>query len=177
MRVEAGVRKRFCQAVRQYIVFTAVKRIGSSVREGLRFRTDRSVAENYTYPELTPITQAIASRSEVKVGPLVYRILSTKLDRSIPGKFSLWFTIRLTARDWPELLRNDSFRLLVDGVPRAPEGDPFLNEYVPSNSAVEGTIRFVVPSTVADVKLQIIGGGVKSDEWPLIPINLKAAKP
>ena len=91
---------------------------------------------------------------------------------------SLWFEIRLTNRGGLDAhFGHDYFRLLVEGVPRAPERDPWLNETVDSNSAAEGTIRFVVPNTVTDVKLQIIKQGIKSDEWPLIPINLKAAKP
>jgi hypothetical protein len=55
IRAEAGVRKRFCQAVRQQTVFTRMKLNRSSVREGLCFWTDFPVAGNYTYPEHTPI--------------------------------------------------------------------------------------------------------------------------
>jgi hypothetical protein len=52
-RAKAGVRKRFYQSVIQQAVFTHMKRNRSSVREGLLFWTDLSVAGNYTYPEHT----------------------------------------------------------------------------------------------------------------------------
>jgi hypothetical protein len=52
--VEAGVRKRFCQAVRQQAVFAGIKRDIASIRKGLHFWTDLPVAGNYTYPEHTP---------------------------------------------------------------------------------------------------------------------------
>jgi len=65
-----------------------------------------------------------------------------------------------------------SFRLLVDGVPRAPEND--LNELVDSHSAKEGMVEFVILDPATDVGLQIGGVG---EGMPTIPIALKAAKP
>ena len=64
-----------------------------------------------------------------------------------------------------------SFRLLVDGVPRAPENN--LDEVVDSHSAKEGTVEFVIPDSTTDVGLQI---GEVGDGAPTIPITLKAAK-
>jgi hypothetical protein len=122
-----------------------------------------------------PVT--LASGVEVKVGPLIYRILAAQLDRSAAGKFSLLLRIRLTTQDQGALLHHNSFRLLVDGVPQAPEREPMLSEVVANNSAKEGMVRFVLPEAVTDVKLQIIGQGRYKDERPLIPINLQAAKP
>jgi hypothetical protein len=122
-----------------------------------------------------PVT--LASGTEINVGPLVYKILTAQLDRSDPDKFSLSFRIRLTTKNRYAALTHDSFRILVDGVPQAPEREPRLSEIVDSNSAKEGMVRFVIPDTDRDVKLQIIGQGVYSDEKPLIPINLKATKP
>jgi hypothetical protein len=56
IRVEAGVRKWFCQSVMQQAIFTRIKLNRSSVREGLLFWMDLSMAGNDMYPELTPTT-------------------------------------------------------------------------------------------------------------------------
>jgi hypothetical protein len=131
-------------------------------------------------PTSNPMAQGpvtLASGAEVNVGPLVYKILAAQLDRSGPDKFSLSFRIRLTTKNYSAPLYHDSFRLLVDGVPQAPEREPQLRTIVESNSAKEGMIRFVIPDAVRDVKLQIIGDGIYRHERPLIPINLKADKP
>ena len=55
MRAEAGVRKRFSPTVIQHAVFTGIKRIRCSVREGLLFWTAFPMADFYMYPEHTPI--------------------------------------------------------------------------------------------------------------------------
>ena len=119
----------------------------------------------------------IASGDEVTLGLLVYKLLSVQRSNPVPGKLSLLVTIRLTTQDKRALLYRDSFRLLVDGVPLAPERDPKLLERVDSNSVEEGTIRFIIPDMATDVKLQIIGQGAYKDERKLIPINLKEVKP
>ncbi len=64
-----------------------------------------------------------------------------------------------------------SFRLLVNGVPQAPEND--LNEIVDGNSAKEGIVEFVIPDTATEVGLQV---GKVGEGAPTIPIALKAAK-
>jgi hypothetical protein len=46
-----------------------------------------------------------------------------------------------------------TFRLLVDGVPRAPNSG--LNEVVAGRSADEGTVSFVVPESAADLVLLV----------------------
>ena len=65
-----------------------------------------------------------------------------------------------------------SFRLLVDGAPRAPENN--LDEVVDSHSAKEGMVEFVIPDTATDVGLQI---GEVGEGAPTIPIALKATNP
>jgi putative Ca2+/H+ antiporter (TMEM165/GDT1 family) len=118
-----------------------------------------------------------ASGDTAKIGSLVYKVLAAQLDRSVPGKLSLSFRIRLTTQNDYAALHHDSFRLLVNDVPQAPEMEPQLLEIVNSNSAKEGTIRFVIPDAESDVKLQIIGEGIYRDEKRVISINLGAAKP
>ena len=78
-----------------------------------------------------------------------------QIERTAAGKYSVLFRIRLTTQAEAALLYHNSFRLLVDGVPQAPEQEPKLTEFVAANSAKEGMIRFVLPDTATDVKLQI----------------------
>ena len=82
------------------------------------------------------------------------------------------FTVRLTvnggiggANFW-----DDSFRLLVDDVPRAPISN--LNEQVKPNSAKEGDVVFEVPTTKNDVVLQIR----QHDDHTEIPFDLAATE-
>lgn len=65
-----------------------------------------------------------------------------------------------------------SFRLLVDGVLRAPDNS--LNELVDSHSTKEGLVEFVIPDTANNAGLQV---GEVGEGKPTIPIFLKAEKP
>jgi hypothetical protein len=61
-----------------------------------------------------------------------------------------------------------SFRLIVDGVPMAPEGG--LNEVVPAQSAKEGDVLFVIPHGTPGATLKITYG----DDSTEIPLHLKS---
>ncbi len=63
-----------------------------------------------------------------------------------------------------------SFRLSVDGVPRAPEGG--LNELVSADSAKEGDVLFVIPRGTPAATLKITYG----DESTEIPLDLNSAR-
>ncbi len=63
-----------------------------------------------------------------------------------------------------------SFRLIVDGVPRAPEGG--LNELVPADSAKEGDVLFVIPRGTPAARLKIAYG----DESTEIPLDLRSTR-
>jgi hypothetical protein len=109
----------------------------------------------------------------VRAGDFVYKILSAQLDRYDPTKLSLKLEVRLTNnRGYPANFWVASFRLLVDGVLRAPAND--LNEVVDGHSAKDGIVEFVIPDSAVDVKLQVgeIGEGA-----PSFPISLETAKP
>jgi hypothetical protein len=135
----------------------------------------RSDGTTITSPPIKSVP--IASGDEVTLGSLVYKLLSVEPSNTIPDKISLSITIRLTTKDKGTILNQDSFRLLVGDVPRAPERRPKLNEFVPKNSARDGVIQFVIPNTVTDVKLQIFGQGLNRAETAIIPIKLEMAKP
>ena len=115
----------------------------------------------------------LSAGTEVRVGDFVYKVLAARLDRYAPNKLSLRFEVRMTNNGkYPANFWGASFRLLVDGAPRAPENN--LNELVDSHSAKEGMVEFVIPDTTTDVGLQI---GEVGEGAPTIPIALKAAKP
>lgn len=61
---------------------------------------------------------------------------------------------------------DDQFRLLVDGIPRAPNSG--LNTIVQGNAAEDGEIRFNVPKSATHPKLRILFG----DETTDIPLTL-----
>ena len=61
---------------------------------------------------------------------------------------------------------NDSYRLIVNDVPRAPTN--LLDEVVEADSAKEGDVVFEVPFPVKDVVLQVSSG----DEKSRVPLKL-----
>lgn len=111
----------------------------------------------------------------VKVKESVYQILETQLDQRASGKLSLKFSVRIT-NNLPYAINvsGNSFRLLVDGVPRAPVNE--LTKRVESRSAEEGDVEFSVPATAENLVLRI---GESSDPTEVVevPIDLNAAVP
>jgi hypothetical protein len=100
-----------------------------------------------------------------------YKILSVELDRSNSSTLLLRFNIRLTNNSGgTTLFWNDSFRLLVEGVPRAPISS--LSTTVAAHSAKDGTVEFTTPDTVSRVVLQFRYG----DESAEIPIDLTSVQ-
>jgi len=96
-----------------------------------------------------------------------YRVLTAELQHQNPSTNLLRLHIRFTNDGWPGAnFWNDTFRLLVDSVPRAPIGD--LNEVVEPHSAKEGVVEFTVPAIITQVTLQMRSG----EEVTEIPINL-----
>ncbi|MBX3333700.1 MAG: toll/interleukin-1 receptor domain-containing protein [Nitrospira sp.] len=93
-----------------------------------------------------------------------YKILSADLDRATPSTVLLRFVVRLTTSRGAGLW-NDNFRLMVDGVPRAPVSK--LSEFVDANSAKEGTVEFTFPDTITRVTLQLRYGDTESAELPI----------
>jgi hypothetical protein len=115
---------------------------------------------------------------EVKLaqGYIVYKILSARLEPYNAEKDALRFTIRCTNNDdYPMNFWDRSFRLLVDGVPRAPTSG--LNEIVDGQSAKEGDVVFEVPTGENRVVLQISAPTPSgTDETTELPFDLTAAE-
>ncbi len=116
---------------------------------------------------------SLPAGTQVRVGDLVYTVLNARLERYDPNKLSLRFEVRMTNNGkYPANFWVSSFRLVVDGVPRAPEND--LNEVVADHSAKEGIVEFVIPDTTTNAGLQI---GDVGKEAPTISLDLKGVKP
>lgn len=143
-----------------------------------------SLAQAVGYPRSLP------AGAEIKAGvgthwEVVYRILAVQLDQQPEGALSLRFSIRITNNHRePCLIGRDQFRLLVDGVPRAPTKATFPNPaldnqavIVEGYSAQEGDVIFVVPNTAESVDFLVVNQQGLPGETYKAPVNLKTARP
>ena len=127
----------------------------------------QNFAQQYlvTFPSGTEVTLA----NHRSVG--VYKVLAAQAGRKSSGKLGLKFSIRLTNTGRTDLgFWNDSFRLQVDGVPRAPVS--WLNDLVEAKSAKEAELLFEIPETTKTLELTVDSG----QESANIPLALKTAR-
>jgi hypothetical protein len=126
-----------------------------------------------------PITLAAGERATV--GTTNYTVLSATLDLDADGKragvgkrFLLLKTRVENTSDFRGgmTLGGDNFRLVVDGVPLAPDVSP--STVIDAKSAVEGDVVFAVPETAAKADLQV--GEVGHEQPATIPFSLKGVK-
>ncbi|HEY6911436.1 MAG TPA: hypothetical protein VI356_18800 [Myxococcales bacterium] len=129
-------------------------------------------------PQTTPASAAGTSRSVPKVelaGPreisfkdYQYAFLAIEARPRTPALFELHLKIRATSNTrYGMNFWDASFRLLVDGVPTAP--DSGLNVVVEGNSARDGDITFPVPANARSLELRILGGDPPTD----LPLTLR----
>lgn len=112
---------------------------------------------------VTPVSIALPAINRVKLsgGDAVITVLSAKVEPIAADRRSLTFNVRyMNAGRYPANFWSDSYRLLVDEVPRAPS--QLLDEVVAGDSAKEGDVVFEVPLDVKDVVLQITSGSDKT---------------
>jgi len=96
-----------------------------------------------------------------------YTIESAEIEPVDLERRSLRFSVRfVNGGRYPSNFWSSSFRLIVDGVPRAPTNS--LNEVVPADSGKDGDVIFEVPAGTRDVVLQISSG----DEKRRLPFKL-----
>jgi hypothetical protein len=120
--------------------------------------TGTSASRPVTLPQIT----------EVRSGQAVFKLLSASVDPYSLDKVSVHFTVRMTNNGpYPTNFWADSFRLSVNGTLQAPNND--LDDVVPSNSAKEGDVEFVIPATTSTAGLQM---GDVGDGKPSIGITL-----
>jgi hypothetical protein len=123
---------------------------------------DRVTRYSVTFPFGTEVTL------KNNRGEGTYKILAAQVDSRNAGRFTLKFYIRLTNKGPLDLgFWSDSFRLLIDGVPRAPTS--WLNDGVDARSAKESDVIFEMPDTAESLVLSVTSG----PETANIPIILK----
>ncbi len=104
-------------------------------------------------------------------GDVTLRILSARVEPFNREKRSLVLSLRHTNNGrYPQNFWAASYRLVIDGVPRAPTNG--LNEVVQGESAKEGEVIFEVPVEAKQVLLRISAG----DERTEIPFALPAGQ-
>lgn len=111
---------------------------------------------------------------DYKLGPpgvkATFTLLKADVSPQTPDKDALRIRLRMMNHDrYDKNFWDRSFRLVVDGVPMAPEGG--LNELVAGESAKEGDVLFVVPHGTAAARLRI----TYYEDSTEIPLDLKAA--
>lgn len=108
-----------------------------------------------------PIALPALSRVKLGGGAADITILSAAIEPLDLERRSLTLKVRyLNGGRYPANFWSDSYRLIVDDVPRAPTN--LLNEVVPGDSAKEGEVVFELPVSAKNVVLQISSGEEKS---------------
>jgi len=146
-------------------IATAGRESGSSA-----ISNERTNSTSVHAPKPLPIPAGM--QVKLAAGNTVINILSAELEPLNSEKQALAFVVRHTNKQrYPANFWSDSYRLIVDGVPRAPTN--FLDEVVAADSAKEGRVEFELPANTAEVDLQISSGDDKSR----LHFDLTAAKP
>ena len=104
-----------------------------------------------------------------RLGDLVYTILRARVDANAGSQLRLRLTVRHRTGDSPNYFGSNAYRLLVNGVPRAP--DKWPSDVVEARSAKEGEVEFVFPQNPRSLVL-LVG----TDETVRLPITLKPAQ-
>jgi hypothetical protein len=101
------------------------------------------------------------------LGEVEFTLLDASLAPRNSETSTLTIQVRLlNNRNYPVNFWDSQFRLLVDGIPRAPNSG--LNVVVAGNAADEGDVRFIVPKSATHPQLRILFADEKTD----IPLTL-----
>jgi len=115
-----------------------------------------------------PFPMALPVGTEVRAGTVTYRVLSAAIARRNMEQLELKLLVRASNHgSTPVNFWDASFRLEVDGVPRAPTSG--LSEVVEGNSAGQGEVVFPFDDTVETLVL-LIGHGKDKTR---VPVDLK----
>jgi hypothetical protein len=84
----------------------------------------------------------------------VFTFLDVATEQRTADQVGLRIRVRLQNNNrYPVNFWSDLFRLVVDGVPRAPAGD--LNKVLAGNAAEEGDVEFTFPANAKSLVLKI----------------------
>lgn len=108
---------------------------------------------------------------DYRLGTATFTVLEAEISPRTTEMDGLQVRLRMTNHNrYDANFWDRSFRLIVDGVPMAPEDG--LNELVPGQSAKEGNVLFVIPRGRAGATLKIAHG----DESTEVPLALTAPR-
>lgn len=108
---------------------------------------------------------------DYRLGAATFTLLKAEVSPQTSEKDALQLRLRMMNHDkYDTNFWDRSFRLIVDGMPMAPNGG--LNELVPGQSAKEGDVMFVIPRGTTGATLKI----TYTDDSTEIPLNLKSAR-
>jgi hypothetical protein len=138
---------------------------------------DTARSSETTLSPATPITVTFPAGTEVTLhsnrGEGTYKVLAAQVEARGTGELSLKLSIRLTNKGPADLgFWSDSFRLVIDGVPRAPTS--WLNDLVDARSAKESDVMFDLSDTAERVLLRV-SEGKETAEIPMILSRRPAA--
>lgn len=101
------------------------------------------------------------------LGDVEFTLLNATLAPRNSESSTLTIQVRLlNNRNYPVNFWDSQFRLLIDGIPRAPNSG--LNVVVDGNAADEGDVSFIVPKSATRPQLRILFADEKTD----IPLTL-----
>ena len=115
-----------------------------------------------------PFPMPLAAGTPIRVGEVTYRILSAEIRRRNMERLELHLAVQATNQGRYSLnFWDDTFRLEVDGIPRAPVSG--LNVVVEGNSARDGEVVFAFEDTIETLILLVGHGRDKTR----VPLDLK----
>ena len=123
----------------------------------------------------------LAAGGRATVGTVNYTVLSATLDLDANGKRAdtgkRFLLLKMRVENTSDFrggmaLSGDNFRLLVDGVPRAPAESPSM--VIDAQSAIDGDVVFAVPEAATQADLQV--GEVGREQPITIPFSLQGGK-
>jgi hypothetical protein len=123
-------------------------------------------------PSSTPAARLPPS-GEARAGAVVFTVLGGFVSRDSDGPHTLRLLMRVTNIGAPSgfNISGESFRLVIDGDPIAPEES--LIEVASMQSAVDGYVTFNVPASAGTVALQV--GDIRHEYTSKIPLDLRTA--
>lgn len=126
---------------------------------------DPSLVTSPTSPARLTYSVGLPAMRDYRLGTATFTLLKAEVSPQTTEKNALQIRLRmLNENRFDANFWDRSFRLIVNGVPMAPESN--LNEVVPAQSAKEGDVIFVVPRETTGANLKITYGD-DSTEIPL----------
>jgi len=123
----------------------------------------------------------LAAGERATVGTVIYTVLSAALDLDANGKRAdagkRFLLLKMRVENTSDFrggmaLSGDNFRLVVDGVPRAPEES--LSTVIDAKSAIDGDVVFAVPESAA--KADLLVGEVGREQPATIRLTFQGTK-